>query len=1560
MSYNIVNADGTPLATVADGQINTTTTSLTLIGKNYAGYGTFLNENFLYLLQNFSSATAPQYPTVGQLWWKSDTRLLQIYDKYGNWKSISGAQSLPTSPSNPVAGDLWFDTVNQQLKTYSGAAWITIGPSFSATTGTSGAIADTIVDTSLVSHVVVKFYVQNNLIAILNKDATFTPSTPISGFSVVQPGFNLASNRVPALVYYDNANNASYLGGNPASSYVTSTTPTLTGQLVVQNLSGLQITDTSNNQYLTIGAANSNINFVGLYQAYGMTFKTKPATSNGSTIDAISIDKTTGLVSVQYDTPTTATSTTVATKGYVDTANAYALSQIALQGTNQAGTTNVLTANTTVVYGNVRQIQADLGYNVAAGVPASSGISVGVNASTAYQQFTSTNGTTFAGNLLTLWANLSAFYSNVLNNSGIAGGAAGASMYANILALQSTVQSQGGAGMTRSGGPTSSIQGIFQPDQPALRDLGTQAFRFNNFYTTTANVYGSINTTNTSTPNGTLYVTGGAGITQSLQVGGNIVANSGIASSNTTTGAIVVSGTGGVGVGGALNVGTTATVGTGLTVTSGGATVSAGGLTVTAGGASVNAGGLTVTGGATLNGVTNATGNLVASSATVSVSSTTGALVVAGGGGAGIGGILQVGGNIVAGSGTTSTNTTSGALIVVGGAGVSGALNVGSSATVGGGLTVTASGINVTGGNIVAGSGTAAVSASSGALVVAGTGGAGIGGILQVGGNIVAASSQASSSTTTGALVVMGGTGIGGALNVGTGLTVNSGGATVTAGGITVTNGGITVNGGDVTLNNTSGLTVQGTTTFNGNVRVAGAFSEFIAQNLIVTGSLFVQGNTTTVNATSVSTQDLLYVAASAAVTPGTAVGGGIATPYSALTFSNAPSNAWVSNVSIRPSANASVSLGDYANDYYWKQVAAETGYFGALSVNGSAVLTNASLAGQGVTSVAGTTNQIAVSGSYTVASGGAVTLSLPQSINSGATPTFTGTNFTGIPNGGLVNSSVTVAAGTGVSVSPTGGVVALGGTVTVTNSGVVSLTADATNGLTASASTGAVTLTLAQSISTTAAPTFKGTNFTVIPNGALSNSGITHSAGTGLTVSPTTGQVALGGTVTYTNDGVLSVAAGTGMTVSGTGTGPFKGAVTVTNAGVTGLTGDSTNGLTASASTGAVTLSLAQSIATTAAPTFKGTNFTIIPNSALSNSSVIVAAGTGISVSPVGGSVALGGTVTVTNSGVVSLTGDATNGLTVSASTGAVTLSLPQALTTTSAPTFKGTNFTIIPNGALSNSSVTVAAGTGITVSPTGGVVALGGTVTVTNNGVTNISINGAANVKGDVAITIPTKLSNLTNDLTMVSTVAVVMGSPAAAAAASGAVSITVPNNTNQLTNGANFITSAGAPVQSVGGYTGTVTNAQVAAAAQAGASGTWPISISGNANTANYADLAEKYLPDADYAPGTVVIFGGEQEITQSTMANDRRVAGVISTMPAWGMNEKLVGGIFVALTGRVPTKVIGTIEKGDLIVSSDTPGVAMANNDPKMGTIIGKALEAYNSGEVGEIEVVIGRF
>lgn len=128
---------------------------------------------------------------------------------------------------------------------------------------------------------------------------------------------------------------------------------------------------------------------------------------------------------------------------------------------------------------------------------------------------------------------------------------------------------------------------------------------------------------------------------------------------------------------------------------------------------------------------------------------------------------------------------------------------------------------------------------------------------------------------------------------------------------------------------------------------------------------------------------------------------------------------------------------------------------------------------------------------------------------------------------------------------------------------------------------------------------------------------------------------------------------------------------------------------------------------------------------------------------------------------------------------------------------------------------------------------------------------------------------------------------------------------------------------------------------------------------AATAQYADLAENYIGDADYAPGTIVEFGGEAEVTLCGSDMSSRVAGVVSTNPAYLMNGRLESThvIAVALTGRVPTKVRGPIKKGDLIVSAGE-GYARAETLPQVGTVIGKALEDFN-GESGVIEVVVGK-
>ena len=127
---------------------------------------------------------------------------------------------------------------------------------------------------------------------------------------------------------------------------------------------------------------------------------------------------------------------------------------------------------------------------------------------------------------------------------------------------------------------------------------------------------------------------------------------------------------------------------------------------------------------------------------------------------------------------------------------------------------------------------------------------------------------------------------------------------------------------------------------------------------------------------------------------------------------------------------------------------------------------------------------------------------------------------------------------------------------------------------------------------------------------------------------------------------------------------------------------------------------------------------------------------------------------------------------------------------------------------------------------------------------------------------------------------------------------------------------------------------------------------------ATSAQYADLAEIYETDSEYEVGTVVIFGGNKEITTTDQKYDTRVAGTISENPAYLMNADSEGQA-IALMGKVPCKVHGTITKGSMLVASDKTGCATASKNPPIGSVLGKALEEYNSEEIGTINIVVGR-
>ena len=255
---------------------------------------------------------------------------------------------------------------------------------------------------------------------------------------------------------------------------------------------------------------------------------------------------------------------------------------------------------------------------------------------------------------------------------------------------------------------------------------------------------------------------------------------------------------------------------------------------------------------------------------------------------------------------------------------------------------------------------------------------------------------------------------------------------------------------------------------------------------------------------------------------------------------------------------------------------------------------------------------------------------------------------------------------------------------------------------------------------------------------------------------------------------------------------------------------------------------------------------------------------------------------------------------------------------------------------------------------------VALGGSGTITATATNALTIGsglGGSSYNGSGAVTI-----------TNTGVTSLVAGTNISVSAATGAVTVNVTGTVASATTAATVTTAAQPNITSVGTLSGltinnattAITNGATSGSGNIGASGATFNTVFAKATTAQYADLAEKYIADAEYAPGTVVVFGGNQEVTISAVDSDRRVAGVVSTDPGFIMNEGLTSEfvVAIALTGRVPTKVTGTVRKGDLMVSAGN-GVARSEANPCIGTVIGKALENHD-GESGTIEVVVGRF
>lgn len=262
MAYTINLTDGTIFATIADGTINTSS-SMILVGKNYAGYGEFLDENFVRLLENGSNTVAPGAPLTGQLWWDKANSTMKVYNGT-TFKTIGSATASATAPTSNVTGDLWFDTTNQQLKCWNGTAFILIGPSGNPTT--AQVVIETIKDNLAVDHVIIRFVISSVTLAIMSRDPVFTPQVAITGFSTIGPGIQLSTTVANAL-FRGTVSDASTLDGLDSLQFMRS-------DAAGTNNTGISITADAG---LTVGASNN-----GRLLVSGSELVVRNQTSNGN------------------------------------------------------------------------------------------------------------------------------------------------------------------------------------------------------------------------------------------------------------------------------------------------------------------------------------------------------------------------------------------------------------------------------------------------------------------------------------------------------------------------------------------------------------------------------------------------------------------------------------------------------------------------------------------------------------------------------------------------------------------------------------------------------------------------------------------------------------------------------------------------------------------------------------------------------------------------------------------------------------------------------------------------------------------------------------------------------------------------------------------------------------------------------------------------------------------------------------------------------------------------------------------------------------------------------
>ena len=305
MSYQLNKTDGTLLTALIDGQIDTESTNLVLVGRNYSGYGEYFNENFIKLLENFSSTAAPSNPLKGQLWWNSTDQRLQVYDG-SIWKSSGGPIVQNTQPQM-VAGDLWIDNLNNQVYAFDGTDLMLMGPQYTVTQGKSGFEIGSILDTQSRSRTVANLYVGGTLSAVISS-IEFTPQyaqrilglvTAANPNGIIKVGMNIIDTaNFKFRGTADSANALVTAGGvvRAADSFLPSTASGITtGTLTIQNAGGLTIGLSQNNVQKVVGP---RFYIENQLTDHDLSLRVKSSSFGAISVDAIYVDASTARVGI--------------------------------------------------------------------------------------------------------------------------------------------------------------------------------------------------------------------------------------------------------------------------------------------------------------------------------------------------------------------------------------------------------------------------------------------------------------------------------------------------------------------------------------------------------------------------------------------------------------------------------------------------------------------------------------------------------------------------------------------------------------------------------------------------------------------------------------------------------------------------------------------------------------------------------------------------------------------------------------------------------------------------------------------------------------------------------------------------------------------------------------------------------------------------------------------------------------------------------------------------------------------------------------------------------------